>query len=98
MFEQYQEKTSSLSDAYTQGGQSKPAVCPLCSGMLPSGAFTFKTLTRKMKCPEKSQLWDVFSSSEIIKKQIAGRAASSSVSNLPLLQHMGLSPKRCVQS
>ena len=34
---------------------------------------------------KKSHLWEVFSSSEIIKKQIDGRAASSPMRNLPLL-------------
>lgn len=88
IFGQYQGKTSSLSDAYTQSGPSKPTVCPLYSGMLPGEAFTFvKTVTMKMKCPEKSQLWEAFSSSEIIKKQIDGTAASTPMSNLPLLQH-----------
>lgn len=60
MFGQYQEKkSSSLSDAYRQSGQSKPTVCPLYSGMLPGEAFTFvETVTMKMKWPEKSQLWE----------------------------------------
>lgn len=67
--------------------------------MLPGEAFTFvKTVTRKMKCPGKSQLWEAFSSSEIIKRQIDGRAASNPMSNLPLLQRLGLSPERCIQS
>lgn len=59
----------------------------LCiQGVLPGEAFTFKTVTMKMKCREKSQLWEAFSSSEIIKRQIDGRAASSPMRNLlPIL-------------
>jgi len=54
MFGQYQEKTSSLSDAYTQSRQSKPTARPLCSGLLPGEAFTLgKTVTMKRNCPEK---------------------------------------------
>lgn len=68
--------------------------------MLPGEAFTFvKTVTRKMKQPEKFLLWEAFSSSKIIKKQIDGGAASSAMGNLPPPSVVtGLSPERCIQS